>query len=110
MGPASFDKLTAARLAHDTESGLHSEQQVRLGEPPIPPGPRGTRLQLEYEDRDALTAQSPAHAAFFRAARPYQIPERSKTTAQAPVNRIKNGEGNMNHATMAAPADKAAQM
>jgi hypothetical protein len=36
------------------------------------------------------------------------MPEASSTTAQAPVNKIKNGEGNMNQATTDAPADSPA--
>jgi len=39
------------------------------------------------------------------APRPYQMPDAINTTAQAPVNRIKNGEGNMNQATTAAAAE-----
>src|SRR6185312_8003233 len=45
----------------------------------------------------------------FREAMVYQIPEATKTTAQAPVNRMRNGEGSMNHATMAAAPDNAPQ-
>jgi len=33
------------------------------------------------------------------------MPEAISTTAQAAVNRIKNGEGNMNHATSEAAAE-----
>jgi hypothetical protein len=39
------------------------------------------------------------------APRPYQMPDAIRTTAHAPVNRIKNGEGNMNQATTAAAAE-----
>jgi len=46
---------------------------------------------------------------FFLAFLSYQIPETNKTTAQAPVKRIKKGDGSINQATTAAPADKAAQ-
>lgn len=49
------------------------------------------------------------HAIRFLAARPYQMPERSKTTAQPPVKRIKNGEGSMNQAPIAAAAERPAQ-
>jgi len=39
------------------------------------------------------------------APRRYQMPDEISTTAQAPVNSIKNGEGNMNHVTTAAAAE-----
>jgi len=41
----------------------------------------------------------------FRETRVYQIPEANKTTEQAPVNRMRNGEGNIRHATIAPPPD-----
>jgi len=39
------------------------------------------------------------------APRPYQMPDAIRTIAHALVNRIKNGEGNMNQATIAAAAE-----
>jgi hypothetical protein len=33
------------------------------------------------------------------------MPDAISTTAHTPVNRIKNGDGNMNHATTAAAAE-----
>lgn len=42
---------------------------------------------------------------YLFAPRPYQMPDAISTTAHAPVNRIKNGDGNMNHATTAAAAE-----
>ena len=39
------------------------------------------------------------------APRPYQMPDAVNPIAQAPVNSIKNGEGNMNQATTAAAAE-----
>lgn len=44
-----------------------------------------------------------------RAASVYQIPEANKTIAQAPANRIRKDDGNMNHATTAAAADNPPQ-
>ena len=41
----------------------------------------------------------------LRAARPYQNPAAHNTSAHAPVKYIKKGDGNMNHAASAAPAD-----
>jgi hypothetical protein len=38
------------------------------------------------------------------------MPDASKTTAHPAVNRIRNGDGSMKHATIEAPADKAAQI
>jgi hypothetical protein len=43
------------------------------------------------------------------AARVYQMPERSNTMAQAAVKQMRNGEGSMNQAPMAAAAESAAQ-
>jgi hypothetical protein len=42
----------------------------------------------------------------LRAALLYQNPETIRTTPQAPVNRIRNVDGRINQATMAALADK----
>jgi len=39
------------------------------------------------------------------ALRPYQMPDAIRTTAHAPVIRIKNGEGNMNQAMTAAAGE-----
>ena len=49
------------------------------------------------------------HAIRLLAALPYHIPERVKAIAQPAVKRIRNGEGSMNQATTAAPADRPAQ-
>src|SRR5262249_10842018 len=45
----------------------------------------------------------------LRAIRPYQNPDKSRTSAHPPVNRIKKGDGNMNQATIAATADNPPQ-
>jgi hypothetical protein len=48
------------------------------------------------------------HKTRFFAARLYQNPERSKTTAQPPVKRIRNGEGSINQANTHPAADNPA--
>jgi hypothetical protein len=50
-----------------------------------------------------------SNEACLRAIRPYQNPDKTRTSEHPPVNKIKKGEGNMNQATIAATADNPPQ-